>query len=495
MSAALLLDLYELTMAAGYQQEGLLDQPAIFDLSFRRAPFGSGFAVYAGLEPALRRLETLRFDDADRRYLGSLGLFGPRFLDWLEAFRFTGRVTSVAEGDVVFGGEPLLTVEASLGEAQIVETALLNIISFQTLIATKAARVTAAAEAGEGTGLRVEAPVGGAGTGLVVEFGARRAHGPDGALGASRAAFIGGARLTSHLAAGRDFGIPVSGTQAHSWVMAFDDELEAFRAYARAFPDACVLLLDTYDTLRSGLPNAIQAAREMRAAGHELRGVRIDSGDLAWLSKEVRRALDDAGFPDVAIVASNELDEHIIESVRKEGGRVDVYGVGTQLTTGGGPGGGSLGGIYKLVQFRGEPRIKISSDPAKSTLPGAKRLWRVENPRDGLFAMDIISRADETPAPREVVLDPVNPWRTTIVPDGCAIRDARAVVMEKGKRAAAAEPLEETAARARERLSRLPEGCRRLLNPHIYHVSLTRGLHALRDRLIERAAPGAGSAT
>ena len=481
MSHALLLDLYELTMAAGYQREGMLDRPARFDLSFRRCPFGGGYAVFAGLEPALRHLAGLRFDESDLGYLESLGLFDARFLDWLRHLRFTGRILSVAEGDVVFGGEPLLTVEAPLGQAQIVETALLNIVCFQTLIATKAARVTSAAGAGAGS-KREE--------GTVVEFGARRAHGPDGALGASRAAFIGGARLTSHLAAGREFGIPVAGTQAHSWVMAFPDELEAFRAYARAFPDSCTLLLDTYDTLRSGLPHAIQVARELRAAGHALRGVRLDSGDLAWLSKEARRRLDEAGFPDVAVVASNEMDEHIIDSVRREGGRVDIYGVGTQLTTGGGPGGGSLGGIYKLVEFGGAPRIKVSADPAKSTLPGAKRLWRVEDPAGGRFTMDVISRSDETPAAGDVVVDPSNPWRSAVIPAGCAVRDLRTVVMEDGRPTEAAAPLERTAAFARERLLKLPDGCRRLLNPHIYHVSLTRGLHEMRMRLIEAATAG-----
>jgi nicotinate phosphoribosyltransferase len=477
VTLSLLLDLYELTMAAGYQREGMLDLPAVFDLSFRRCPFGGGYAVFAGLEPALEYLEALRFDDDDLAYVAGLGLFDEGFVRWLADFRFTGRVTSVAEGEAVFGGEPLLTVEGPLGQAQIVETALLNLINFQTLIATKAARVVNAARTG------------GARAG-VVEFGARRAHGPDGALGASRAAFIGGARHTSHLGAGRRYGIPVSGTQAHSWVMAFDSELEAFRAYAAAFPDACTLLVDTYDTLRSGVPHAIQVAREMRDAGHALRGIRLDSGDLAWLSREARRMLDEAGFPGVAIVASNEMDEHVIESVRREGGRVDTYGVGTQLTTGGGPGGGALGGIYKLVELQGRPRIKLSSDPAKSTLPGAKRVWRASTPQ-GRFETDVVARASEVPGAGDRVLDPANPLRRSRLPTHAVLEDIRSVVMEEGRRARPAPPLATIADHAASRLERLPEGCRRLLNPHVYHVSITQALHEERERLMERAGGGA----
>ncbi|MGH9870754.1 MAG: nicotinate phosphoribosyltransferase [Candidatus Polarisedimenticolia bacterium] len=473
MDLSLLLDLYELTMAAGYRRERMLELPAAFDLSFRRNPFGGGYAVFAGLDPALDYLESLKFDAAQVGYLRSLGLFDEGFLDDLSSLRFTGRVTSVAEGEVVFGGEPLLTVEAPLGQAQIVETALLNLICFQTLVATKAARIATAArkDGAEAT---------------VVEFGARRAHGPDGALSASRAAFIGGARVTSHLEAGRRYGIPVSGTQAHSWVMAFDTELEAFRAYARAFPDSCILLVDTYDTLRAGVPNAIRVARELRSAGHELRGIRLDSGDLAWLSREARRMLDEAGFPDVKVVASNEMDEHVIESVRREGGRVDVYGIGTRLVTGSGPEGGSLGGIYKLVELDGRPRLKVSSDPAKSTIPGRKRLWRAA--LGSTFEMDIMSLEAEEPAPGERVFDPGNPLRSARIPAGSLLADVRSVVMEGGRRRRPALALEEIADLAWVRLDRLPRGCRRLLNPHLYRVSMTHRLQAERARLLDEAS-------
>lgn len=466
MDLSLLMDLYELTMVAGYLRHEIHDKPAVFDLYFRRNPFGGGYAVLGGLDPALDYLERLYFGHDEIAYLRELGLFDERFIAWLESFRFRGRVTAVAEGEVVFATEPLLTVEAPLAEAQLVETALLNLINFQTLVATKAARMVH--EAGEGS---------------VVEFGARRAHGPDGAAGASRAAYIGGARRTSNLMAGRRFGIPVSGTQAHSWVMAFATELEAFRAYAAAFPDHCVLLVDTYDTLRSGIPNAITVANELRANGHELRGIRLDSGDLAYLSKQARWMLDEAGLPQVKIVASNELDEHIIESIRLEGGRVDIYGVGTHLAAPAGDGGAALGGVYKLVEVDGRPRIKVSSDRAKSTLPGRKKLWRVLG--DGRFEMDVLSAADETPGPGDRVLDPMNPLRRTLVPRSARLEEIRSVVMERGTRTAPPRALPEVADRARERLARLPEGCLRLLNPHVYRVAMTRRLHEMRDRMIE----------
>ncbi|HEY3175952.1 MAG TPA: nicotinate phosphoribosyltransferase [Candidatus Polarisedimenticolia bacterium] len=466
MDLSLLMDLYELTMVAGYLRRGIHDEPAVFDLYFRRCPFGGGYAVFAGLDPALDYLERLRFGHEELGYLRGLGLFDERFLSWLGSLRFTGRVTAVPEGEVIFPTEPLLSVEAPLAEAQLVETALLNLINFQTLVATKAARIVR--EAGEGS---------------VVEFGARRAQGPDGAVGASRAACVGGARSTSNLLAGRRFGIPVSGTQAHSWVMAFPSELTAFRVYADSFPDQCVLLVDTYDTLRSGIPNAIAVGRELRAGGHELRGIRLDSGDLAYLSKEARRMLDEAGFPQVKIVASNELDEHVIESIRQEGGRVDVYGVGTHLAAPAGDAGGSLGGVYKLVEIDGQPRIKVSSDRAKSTLPGRKRLWRVL--RDGRFEMDVVSAGDESPVPGAPVLDPMNPLRRTTIPRPARLEELRSVVMERGERTVPTRALTNLADYAEQRLTRLPEGCLRLLNPHVYRVAMTLRLHETRERMIQ----------
>jgi len=468
---ALLTDLYELTMLAGYFAEGMHEEPAVFDLYFRTNPYQGGFAVFAGLEPALHYLRDLRFTGEDLDYLKSLGIFQPDFLEFLREFRFRGRVTAPPEGTVVFGNEPLLTVEGKLAEAQFVETALLNIVNFQTLVATKAARLTLAA-----------------GDGVVIEFGLRRAQGPDGGLSEARAAYVGGVRSTSNVLAGQVFGIPVKGTHAHSWVMSFPDELTAFRAYAECFPDSCLLLVDTYDTLKNGLPNAITVARELREKGHEIVGVRLDSGDLAYLSKEARRLFDTAGVPKAKIVASNELDEHVIHSIRDEGGRVDIYGVGTRLATCAGEGGGALGGVYKLVRFREKPRIKITSDIAKATLPDRKRLVRVVDP-DGTFHQDVICLPDEVLSPGDSVFDPTNPLRWKLIPNPCRMEEVRGVVMDEGEISGEEPSLGRIADRCAEQLRRLPLGTLRLYNPHIYKISISRGLHDLRARLIHKLAP------
>jgi len=463
---ALMTDLYQLTMLAGYHDQGIAEKPACFDLFFRTPPFAGSYAVFAGLAPALDYLEHLRFSAADLAYLKSLGIFKPGFLDTLAGFRFRGQVSSPPEGTVVFPQEPLLTVEASLAEAQFVETALLNIINFQTLVATKAARVVRAA-----------------GNGTVLEFGLRRAQGPDGALSVARAAYIGGVRSTSNLQAGQRFDIPVKGTHAHSWIMAFPDELSAFRAYAESFPDSCILLVDTYDTLKSGIPNAITVAGELRAQGHELFGVRLDSGDLAYLSKETRRRFDAAGFPQVRIVASNELDEHVIHSIRDEGGCIDIYGVGTRLATCAGEGGGALGGVYKLVESNGKPAMKMTSDIAKSTLPGRKQVFRSCD-RQGRFSGDIICLPEERPAAGDTVYDPLNPSRNRILDPGLQFEPLQRQVMIDGKSAVPAESLDALADRCSGQLDRLPEGSLRLFNPHRYKVSINQGLHELRERLI-----------
>jgi nicotinate phosphoribosyltransferase len=470
----LLTDLYELTMLAGYLEEGMSAKSAVFDLFFRKIPYEGGYAIFAGLEPALDYLEGLRFLPDELAYLQSLGIFRPRFIDYLREFRFQGRVTAPPEGTPVFANEPLLTVEGTLAEAQFVETALLTIINFQTLVATKAARITHAAAGA-----------------TVIEFGLRRAHGPDGGLSCARAACVGGVRSTSNVQAGMVYGLPVRGTHAHSWVQAFADELAAFRAYADAFPDSTILLVDTYDTLKSGVPNAISVARELRARGHELRGIRLDSGDLAYLSQESRRMLDEAGFPGVRIVASNELDEFVIDSIRDEGGRVDIYGVGTKLATCGGKGGGALGGVYKLVAVDGLPKLKVTSDIAKATLPGKKRLLRAVGP-DGNFIQDVICLDDDEPGLGDTVYDPCNPLLHTTLPENACLRELRRVVMKDGCRTAAPEALEIMAARSGNDLARLPQGCLRFINPHRYKVSISNRLNELRNRLI-RAAPGQGA--
>ena len=333
-------------------------------------------------------------------------------------------------------------------------------------MATKAARINHAA-----AGARV------------IEFGLRRAQGPDGGLSCARAACVGGVRCTSNVQAGMEYGLAVQGTHAHSWVLAFSDELTAFRAYAATFPDKSVLLVDTYDTLTSGIPNAITIARELRVSGHELRGIRLDSGDLAYLSREARRMLDDAGFSNVRIVASNELDEYVITSIRDEGGCVDIYGVGTRLATCAGPGGGALGGVYKLVQIGDRPKMKTTSDMAKATLPGKKRVLRVVS-ADGGFVQDVVCLEQDRLQPRDRVLHPVNPLLNTTIPADAELRDVRRVVMEKGVRTSAPESLDDMADRTAQQLSLLPQGCLRFVNPHRYKVSISEPLNDLKNRLL-----------
>jgi len=463
----LLTDLYELTMLAGYLEEGVAEKRAVFDLYFRTNPFEGGYAVFAGLEAALDILEGLRFSEDELDYVIKSGLFRPRFIDFLRAFRFRGRVLAPPEGTVVFANEPILTVEGTLAEAQFVETALLNCINFQTLVATKAARICHAAAGGE-----------------VFEFGLRRAQGRDGGLTASRAACVGGCGGTSNVLAGKLFGLPVRGTQAHSWVQAFPGELASFRAYADAYPDHTILLVDTYDTLGSGIPNAITVAGELRESGHELRGIRIDSGDLAYLSREARRMLDEAGFPDAKIVVSNDMDEYVIESVRAEGGRADVYGVGTRLVTCAGAGGGALGGVYKLVELEGEPKLKVSGDVSKSTLPGKKQVYRLMN-HEGGYIQDFVCLDGEEMRGGDTVYDPANPLHHTTLPADAAVKELRGVVMSEGIRTVPPETVGDMAARCGSELSRLPSGCLRLINPHRYKVSISDRLKQLRGALID----------
>ncbi len=464
----LMTDLYQLTMLAGYLEEGMAEKHAVFDLFFRTNPFEGGYAVFAGLEPVLEYLEGLRFQPDELEYLQNLGIFKPRFIEYLRGFRFHCTVTAPAEGTVVFANEPILTVEGSLAEAQFVETALLNIINFQTLVATKAARINFAAAGAS-----------------VIEFGLRRAQGPDGGLSCARAASVGGVFGTSNVQAGMMYGLPVRGTHAHSWVQAFQDELTSFRAYADAFPDSSILLVDTYDTLRSGIPNAITVASELRARGHELCGVRLDSGDLAFLSRESRRMFDEAGFPEVKIVASNELDEFVIDSIRDEGGRVDIYGVGTKLATCAGPGGGALGGVYKLVEVDGIPKLKVTSDIAKSTLPGKKRVFRVLGP-DGSVVQDVICLEQDMLYGGNRVYDTSNPLQHTELPEKVTMQELRSVVMKNGRRTEAPETLFTMSERSRFELAGLPQGCLRFINPHRYKVSISAQLNDLRNRLIDQ---------
>ncbi len=467
VTSALMTDLYELTMLAGYFKRGMHEHPACFDLFYRKNPFHGGYAVFAGLETALRYLEQLRFSPEDIDSLASLGLFELSFLDYLSEFRFRCTVTAPAEGTVVFANEPLLSVSGHLAEAQLVETALLNIINFQTLIATKAARIEHAA-----------------GDAVVVEFGLRRAHGPDGGLSVARAAYIGGVRSTSNTLAGQVHGIPVKGTHAHSWVMAFADELAAFRAYAEVFPDNAILLIDTYDTLTSGLPNAIQVASELRSQGHELTGVRLDSGDFVALSRAARAAFDQAGFPEVRIVVSSDLDEFVIEQIRECGGLVDIYGVGTQLATAGGPGGGALGGVYKLVSCGGAACMKTTSDPVKATLPGAKTLYRLINADNG-FQQDVIALADEPLNPGDEVFFLSNLTEPVPLPEGELV-NPRQIVMADSHIMGPLPTLAESADLCATQLKCLSDGVLRLQQPTPYPVAISASLLQLREQLMQR---------
>jgi len=375
----LLTDLYELTMMQVYMKTGIIHNYAIFDMFFRKNPFNSGYVVFAGLEQLVDYLENLSFSKDSIDYLHSLRTFSDDFLDYCKSFRFTGNIYSFQEGDVVFPEEPIIRVEAPLGQAQLIETALLNCINFQSLIATKAARVCLAAKGRQ-----------------VIEFGLRRAQGPDGGLSASRASFIGGCIGTSNVLAGKMYGIPVKGTHAHSFVMAYNTEIEAFNNYTKVFPDSSILLVDTYDTLHSGIVNAIVAAKELEASGKRLIGIRLDSGNLADLSKKVRKLLDDENLEYVKIVASNDLDEFRIDELLRQGAPIDVFGVGTRLATGYNE--SALSGVYKMAAIEKDgtliPKMKVSDEMSKGTIPSRKNVYRYYD-TDNTMCFDIICQDDE----------------------------------------------------------------------------------------------------
>ncbi|MBR7162355.1 MAG: nicotinate phosphoribosyltransferase, partial [Clostridia bacterium] len=368
----MLTDLYQLTMINGYYQCGAKNQMACFDL-FYRGSNGYSYAIAAGLEQAIDYIENLHFGKDDIDYLRSLGIFGEDFLDELKAFHFTGSIKAVPEGTLIFPNEPILTVIAPMFEAQLVETALLNIINHQTLIATTASRLTECTKAN------------------ISEFGLRRAQGPDAGLYGARAAYIGGCRSTSNVLAGQMFGIEIKGTHSHSWVMSFPTELDAFEAYAKVYPDNCLLLVDTYDTLKSGVPNAIKVFKKLKNDGHKPLGIRLDSGDLAYLSREARKMLDKAGFPEAKIFVSNDIDEKVLLALAQQDAKIDVYGIGTKLITS--FNNAALGGVYKLSAIEDEngnmvPKIKVSNSHGKTTNPGVKKLVRIYT--DGMAMADLI---------------------------------------------------------------------------------------------------------
>ncbi len=483
-SPGLYTDLYQLTMAQGYVLAGVSETNASFSLSFRENPFGGGYALACGLEQALDYLDALRFSTDDIDYLATLTgnderpLFRREFLGHLESFRFEADVDAVPEGTVVFANEPIVRVTGPVVSCQLVETALLNIINFQTLVATKAARVYEAAKGDP-----------------VIEFGLRRAQGPDGGLSAARAAYVGGCAGTSNVLAGRAYGIPVTGTHAHSWVMLFDSEREAFDAYAAAMPNNCTLLVDTYDTL-GGVARAAEVGARLRDEGHALIGVRIDSGDLAWLSREARKILDDAGLADARIVASNELDEHLIASLKDQGAAIDVWGVGTKLTTAYDQ--PALGGVYKLTAVRApdgewESRVKVSEQIGKVTTPGVLGVKRFYD-EDGRPAGDMVYDTVRPPDGDVVMVDPADATRRKRFAEDQRAEELLVPVVRRGDRVYEGPSLEDIAARGREQLASFDPSVRRFLNPHAYPVGLERSAHAVRTKLLVRARAEQGPA-
>ncbi|RME92396.1 MAG: nicotinate phosphoribosyltransferase [Verrucomicrobia bacterium] len=457
--SGLYTDRYELSMAWVYWREGRADTPAVFDYFFRTLPFHGGYAVFAGAATLVEALEQFRFGEGEREFLRREG-FDPEFVEALREFRFRGSIWMPPEGEVVFPLEPVARVEGGLLETQLIETLLLNVLNFQTLIATKAARCV---EAARGR--------------IVSEFGLRRAQGLAGRW-ASRAAAIGGCASTSNLDAARRYGLRSAGTMAHAFVQSHGDELAAFRAYAEVHGSNTVLLLDTYDTLRSGLPNAITVARELAARGQRLAGVRIDSGDLAYQARAVRQALDAAGFPDVKIVASNQLDEFLIRSLLEQGAPIDVFGVGTALAAGLPE--AALDGVYKLAECDGRPCLKRADGLAKQTLPGRKAVSRYRD-ADGRFAADAIHLADEPPPDR--MIHPHDPMRRLKL-EGWQAEPLLRPVVENGRPVAALPDVSAAAAHARERLAALPAEHHRFENPHVYKVGISPRLAALREELM-----------
>ncbi|RAL25529.1 nicotinate phosphoribosyltransferase [Lujinxingia litoralis] len=460
---ALYTDLYELTMAQGYFREGKADQRACFDYFYRTPPFSGGYVVFAGLATLLEILEDLHFDAASLEFLKEQG-FDADFLARLSEFRFQAEIRSPPEGTLIFPYAPVLQVRGTLLEAQLVETLLLNLVNFQSLIATKASRMREVA-----------------GERLLVDFGLRRAHG-FGGLHASRAAVVGGFDATSNVLAGMHYNIPLSGTLAHAWIQSFDREIDAFRTFAEHYGDASVLLVDTYDTLKSGVPNAITIAGELRARGHELKAIRLDSGDLAYLARRARKMLDDAGFPDVKIAASNNLDEHVIRSLLvDQQAPIDIFGVGTQLVTAyDDP---ALGGVYKLATLDEVPRIKLSDSLRKMTFPGDKQVFRIRD-AEGQFYADAVALDHQTHVER--IHHPHEPHKEVDISQ----LDQELLlqpVMQHGERIGTLHSAFEARAYCRQQLAQLPAEHRRFHNPHLYKVGLSTALRDQRDEAVARA--------
>ncbi|MFV9483404.1 nicotinate phosphoribosyltransferase [Christiangramia sp. ASW11-125] len=454
-------DQYQLSMAQVYFKKGQKEQQAVFDYYFRKLPFKSGYAIFSGLEDLLEILKKLRFSEDDLEFLKEQG-FEKDFLEYLKDFQFKGKIYSVKEGDIVFPTRPILQVEASIIEAQIIETILLNLLNFQTLIATKASRMRLVA-----------------GDATLLDFGLRRAQASGGYF-ATRAAIIGGFNGTSNVVAGKDFDIPVSGTMAHSFVQSYDDELTAFRDFAEGRPENCVLLVDTYNTLKSGIPNATKVAMEMEERGQKLLAVRLDSGDLSYFAKESRKMLDAAGLDYVKIAASNQLDEHVIKSLLEQQAPIDIFGVGTNLVTGDPD--GALDGVYKLAFSAGKPRIKISESIIKITLPHKKQVFRIKDENGKCIGADAIGLYHEDNI--QEMHHPFEPYKSMNL-KYYKQEALLELVMDKGKVLQKKRSLSEISEYSIARLSELPIEYKRFNNPHIYKIGISELLKEERDQLIK----------
>ena len=473
---SLLTDLYQLTMLQGYFEEKQANETVIFDMFFRNNPNSGGYSVCAGLQQVIEYIEGLHFADEDISYLKTLNLFSDKFLSYLKDFKFTGDIYAIPEGSVIFPKEPIMKIVAPIMEAQLIETALLNIINHQSLIATKASRVVFAANGD-----------------TVLEFGLRRAQGPDAGIYGARAAMIAGCFATSNVLAGQMFDVPIRGTHAHSWVMSFSDELTAFRKYANLYPNACILLVDTYDTLKSGVPNAIKVFNEMREKGIELKnyGIRLDSGDLSYLSKKARQLLDNAGFKDAIISASNDLDENLISSLKLQGAKISSWGVGTNMITS--KDCPAFGGVYKLSAVYEsdkkafKAKIKLSENAEKNTNPGNKKIYRIYDKDTKKIIADLICLEEETLDTSEELLlfDPLDTWKKTLLPaDTYYTKELLVPVFKNGNCVYKSPSVMEIREYCKEEMDTLWEESRRLEYPHRTHVDLSQKLWDLKNSLL-----------
>ena len=466
----LLTDLYQLTMINGYFENNVHNDVVVFDMFFRKNACKGGYTIVCGIEQLVEYIENLKFSESDLDYLKTLNLFSDKFLDFLRDFKFTGDIYTVEEGTVMFPNEPIIRIKAPLYQAQLIETALLTIINFQSLIATKASRVCFAAKGDP-----------------VFEFGLRRAQGPDAGIYGARAAIIGGCTATANVLAGKMFNIPVVGTHAHSWVQKFDNELDAFEAYAKIYPNNCLLLVDTYDVLKSGMPNAIKVFKDLKAKGHKPLGIRLDSGDLDYLSKECKNMLTEAGFEDARITASNDLDEYRISNLKSSGSPINSWGVGTKLiTSSDSP---SLGGVYKLVASykdgKYDPKIKISEDPEKITNPGYKKVVRIYNTQ-GHAEADLIMLEDEsidTTKPL-TIFHPVYKWKTKTFTN-YTIKELLKPLYINGECKYEKKSVIEIQEYTRNELNTLWREYKRLLYPQTYKVDLSEKLCTLKESMLD----------